>query len=350
MPKNLNYMQQYLIEEFIEEYTEGHISRRDMLRRILAVTGSIATTATVLVACGPQTAGNAPTTTSTTPTKSAASAPAATANPTPTQVMAASPTPAAATTPTAAGSATGTPAAGVSVPENDPDIQTAMISIDRGSFQLKCYLARPRNATPVPGVIVIHENRGLTPYIKDVARRAAKAGFAALAPDLVSRKGGTDQYPDSTQVTGILGQANPEELTSDLSAATDYLQSQSFVKPGGIGTVGFCMGGGYVWRLAMTNQKIKAAVPFYGPVPPDPKPLAQSNAAFLIILGGNDTRVNSTIPNAEAVLKESHKTYEIKTYEGANHAFHNDTGASYKPDAAKDAWDRTIAWFNKYLK
>jgi carboxymethylenebutenolidase len=196
--------------------------------------------------------------------------------------------------------------------------------------------------------VVIHENRGLTDHIKDVARRVAKAGYIALAPDLASRAGGTDKVP-TDQVTGYFANAKPEDLVKDLNASVSFLEQQQGLKAGKLGVVGFCFGGGYTLRLAGANPKLVAAVSYYGPVPTPLTLVTSTNAAILGQYGALDQRVNAGIPDLEKAMKDAGKTYEKKIYDGANHAFNNDTGASYNETAAVAAWKETLAWFDKYL-
>jgi carboxymethylenebutenolidase len=240
------------------------------------------------------------------------------------------------------------------VPEGDENVHAEMVEIPAADrTPLKAYLALPtpvnaRIMTP-PGVLVIHENRGLTEHIKDVTRRLARANYAALAVDLLSRQGGSEAHPDEGERTGLLGQNPPEQIISDLSAGLDYLKSRDDVVPDKLGAVGFCFGGGYTWRMATVRPDLKAAVPYYGPNPPL-EDVPKIKAAVLGIYGEADTRITGQVPPLEEALKQAGVTYEIKIYEGAEHAFHNDTSARYNPEAAEDAWEQTLAWFEKYLR
>jgi len=347
----LNQMQRYLGEEMIEEYQEGHMSRREMLKRLLGICGSSAAVAALLAACGassatpPAPTAAAPQPTSVPPT----AAPEATTVPEATAAPAAGPTQAA-TAPTAAATAAtqaGAATSPLSVAADDPDVKGNEVTFP-GDTTINGYLARPAADGTYPGVIVIHENRGLTDHIRDVARRLAKAGYVALAPDLASRAGGTAKA--GTQIQGFFANAKPEELVSDLNAAVTFLSQQNGVKADKYGVVGFCFGGGYTLRLAAANPKIAAAVSYYGPVPNPASQIATTNAAILGQYGGNDARVNGTVPALEQAMKESGKTFEKRVYDGANHAFNNDTGQNYNQDAAVAAWKETLTWFDKYLK
>jgi carboxymethylenebutenolidase len=235
----------------------------------------------------------------------------------------------------------------LTVAANDPDVDGKMVSY-KSDTEMIAYLARPKKEGTYPAVLVIHENRGLQEHVKDVARRLAKAGFIALAPDLVSRSGGSEKL-GFDPIAGVLGAAKPEDLVKDLSAGIDYLMTQAGVKAGKVGVVGFCFGGGYTLRLAGANPKVTAAVPYYGPSPTPPTLVASTNAAILAHYGGTDTRVNAGIPDLEAAMKAAGKTFEKRIWEGAPHAFNNDTGGNFNETAAVGAWKETLAWFAKYL-
>jgi carboxymethylenebutenolidase len=234
------------------------------------------------------------------------------------------------------------------VAADDPAVAATDVTYP-GDTTIMGYLAKPSAPGTYPGVIVIHENRGLTDHIKDVARRFAKAGYIALAPDLASRQGGTAKMP-ADQVTGFFANAKPEDLVKDLNASEAYLEKVSEVKPDKFGAVGFCFGGGMTLRFAAANPKIAAAVPYYGPVPSPVSQMAATQAAILGLYGGNDARVNAGIPDLEKTLKDAGKIYEKKIFDGAGHAFNNDTGASYNEAASTAAWNDTLNWLAKYLK
>ncbi|MDQ5826267.1 MAG: dienelactone hydrolase family protein [Chloroflexota bacterium] len=341
---HVNDMQRYLVEEEAEKWQEGRISRREFVRRATLILGSAVVAGPVLLAMGCD-----PNTPEPTPTTSSASQPS-------TPQPAASPDATAQATATIGAAATtgATSGSPFHVPEGDPNVRAEMVEIPvADGTRLKAYLALPtpvnaRIMTP-PGVLVIHENRGLTDHIKDVTRRLARANYAALAVDLLSRQGGSEAHPDEGERTGLLGQNPPEQIISDLSAGLDYLKSRNDVVPDKLGAVGFCFGGGYTWRMATVRPDLKAAVPYYGPNPPL-EDVPNIKAAVLGIYGERDTRITGQVPPLEEALKQAGVTYEIKIYEGAEHAFHNDTSARYNPDAAKDAWEQTLAWFEKYLR
>ena len=222
-----------------------------------------------------------------------------------------------------------------------------MVDYKSGSDTISAYLAKPKGDGPFPIVLVCHENRGLTDHIKDVTRRVAKAGYAALGVDLLSREGGTPKV--GANAPGVLGNVPPQRFVDDFRAGLAYMQGQSFARKDRAGMVGFCFGGGVTWRCAEDIADLKAAVPYYGPNPPLEN-VVKIQAAVLAMYGALDQRIDAGIPDIENAMKQNGKTFEKIIYPNANHAFNNDTGASYNADAAKDAWAKTLAWFEKYLK
>ncbi len=330
----MNDYQKYLVEEFLEDYQEGRLSRRETLKLIGGVTGSLAIASALLAGCAP-----APRLAAT------ATAPAPTSQPEPAVAAtesATTPAPAA-TTPMATA-----PAASVNVPEDDPEIIAGMIEFASGDATVMAYLARPNSDAPRRAVLVCQENRGLTEHIKDVTRRLARAGYVALAVDLLSRQSGTAAITDDSQIPGLLGQSPPEQFIADFTAGWEHLKSQDYVNPDGVGMIGFCFGGGVTWRVATRLADLRAAVPFYGPVAAV-EDVPGIQAAVLGIYAGNDQRINQGIPAVEEAMRANGKIFETVIYPGTDHAFHNDTGARYNADAARDAWSRTLAWLNRYL-
>ena len=209
------------------------------------------------------------------------------------------------------------------------------------------YLAQPAAEGVYPAILVCHENRGLTPHIQDVARRFAKAGYVALAIDLLSREGGTASR-DRDEVPGLLTDAGPERHVGDFSAGFDYLQTLETVNGERIGMTGYCFGGGITWRAATALPGLKAAVPFYGPAPElDQVPNIQ--AAVFGVYAEQDERINAGIEPLEQALADAGITYQITIYPGVNHAFHNDTGERYVEEQATQAWEDTLAWFAEYV-
>ena len=330
MRDTLNDMQLYLVDEYVEDYQEGLLSRRDALRRIAAITGSMAFATALLAACGAAEPGPAGTGAGTSATGEAATV---------------------GTTAAAAGTAqpAASPDPEVSVPENDPAIEARMVEFRGEGVQLMGYLAKPTGDGPFPIILVCHENRGLTPHIQDVTRRVAKAGYAGLAVDLLSRQGGTAKITNSEEISGALGSAPEGQPVQDFQSGLRYMQSQPFADKAKVGMVGFCYGGGVTWRMATQTPELRAAVPFYGPAP-QVEAVPNIQAAVLAIYGEQDQRINAGIPAIEAAMQQNNKTFQKIIYPGVNHAFHNDTGQRYNREAAKDAWSKTLAWFEQHVK
>jgi carboxymethylenebutenolidase len=302
----------YVVEEFAEDYREGELERREFLRRMVLLGGGVGGAQALLASLG------------------MAASPAELAQ---AQEVVAQANP---------------PQGQPLVDPNDPALEAQMIEYPARGFTHMAYLAKPKGVTATPGIVVIHENRGLQPHIQDVARRLAKAGYIALAPDLLSKVGGTARIADTAQISSYLAQTPADEHVANLLEALKVLKATPGVQAERLGVVGFCFGGGLAWRLATEAPELKAAVPFYGPAP-DLAKVPGIKAAVLGIYGGNDARINAGIPALEEALKRANIRYQIKIYEGANHAFHNDTGANYNKDAAEDAWRMTLEWFKTYL-
>ncbi|MBV6289209.1 YghX family hydrolase [Pseudomonas aegrilactucae] len=230
----------------------------------------------------------------------------------------------------------------------DPDIVADYITYPspKGHGQVRGYLVRPAKASGrLPAVVVAHENRGLNPYIEDVARRVAKAGFIALAPDGLSSVGG---YPGNDDKGRELQQkVDPQKLMNDFFAAIEWLMAHD-ASTGKVGITGFCYGGGVANAAAVAYPELAAAVPFYGRQA-DARDVPRIKAPLLLHFGELDTRINEGWPAYEQALKAAGKTYEAYIYAGANHGFHNDSTPRYDEAAATLAWDRTLAWFGKYL-
>ncbi|TNV14028.1 dienelactone hydrolase family protein [Buttiauxella sp. B2] len=230
----------------------------------------------------------------------------------------------------------------------DPDIVAEYIQYPspQGHGQVRGYMVRPAKAEgKVPAVVVVHENRGLNPYIEDVARRVAKAGFIALAPDGLSSVGG---YPGNDEKGRELqSQVDPTKLMNDFFAAIEFLMHHDAVT-GKVGITGFCYGGGVANAAAVAYPELAAAVPFYGRQP-KAEDVPRIKAPLLLHYGELDSRINEGWPAYEAALKANHKVYEGYIYPGVNHGFHNDSTPRYDKAAAELAWSRTIDWFRKYL-
>lgn len=230
----------------------------------------------------------------------------------------------------------------------DPDIVAQYITYPspQGHGQVRGYLVKPaKGEGKFPAVVVVHENRGLNPYIEDVARRLAKAGFVALAPDGLSSKGG---YPGNDDMGRELQQqVDPKKLMNDFFAAIEYMGG-SEQSTGKVGITGFCYGGGVSNAAAVAYPELAAAVPFYGRQA-SPEDVPKIRAPLLLHYAENDPGIAQGWPAYEAALKEHGKTYEAYIYPGTNHGFHNDSTPRYDERAAKLAWDRTLEWFKRYL-
>nr|WP_090277205.1 dienelactone hydrolase family protein [Mycolicibacterium komanii]CRL71315.1 carboxymethylenebutenolidase [Mycolicibacterium komanii] len=299
-------LQRYIAEEIATDHVDGVLSRREALRR-LALLGIGTAGATALIAACSQ---NSEPTTETPATSSGA----ATASPPP--------------------------------PGSQNTVPTTPITWagPRGELQAAWAEAQqPRGA-----VLVIHENKGLNDHIRSVAGRFAGTGYSALAIDLLSAQGGTATFADPAEATAALGAIPPEDAIADLKSGVDELQRR--VPGEKVAGVGFCMGGGYVWRLLAAGEpRLSAAVPFYGPTPDNPDFSGSKDVAVLGIYAAQDQRVNATEPVARAALEKAGLIFELVTEPDANHAFFNNTGQRYNPAAAADAWRRVQDWFGRYL-
>jgi carboxymethylenebutenolidase len=237
----------------------------------------------------------------------------------------------------------------IQVPPDDKRIKAEHDTLpsSQGNGSIKGYLVRPANATKLPAVLVIHENRGLNPYIEDVARRLAVADFIAFAPNGLTTVGG---YPGDDEKGGALfAQVDRGKMTEDFLAAAMWLKSRPDCT-GKLGAVGFCFGGGVVNQLAVRmGPDLAAAVPFYGSQP-SAADAAKIKAPINAQYGELDTRITGGWPAFDAALTEAHVTHEGHIYKGANHGFHNDTTPRYDEAAAKEAWQHTLDWFNKYVR
>jgi carboxymethylenebutenolidase len=295
-------LQRYLAEEIAVDHAERLIPRREALRRLALLGFGLAAASGLLAACAPD--GAAPNPTPAPPARAASAA------------------------------ATGSSLAVEAVTFAGPQGRTL-----QGGWAAA---TRPRG-----GVLVIHENRGLTDHIRSVAARLGASGYSALAIDLLSEEGGTASFSDSAQATAALSAAPQERFVADLRAGVAELGRRLPGKK--LGAVGFCFGGGMVWLLlAAGESRLAAAVPFYGPLP-DNADFAGSKAAVLGIYAEQDSRVNATREAAAEALTRAGLTHEIVTFPGVNHAFFNDTGARYSPGAAATAYQRVLDWFGQHL-
>jgi len=232
------------------------------------------------------------------------------------------------------------------VPQDDPRLDTEYIEYPGETGEVRTYLARLKGEAKLPGVIVIHENRGLVPHIEDVTRRAALEGFLAIAPDALSPLGGTPEDIDKGR--SLMRELDSEATTKNYVAAVRYLKTHPR-STGKVGCMGFCWGGGMTNQVAVNCPSLDAAVPFYGRQPA-PKDVPKIKASLLIHYAGNDQRINAGIEAFEEALKKTSAEYSIYMYEGTGHAFFNDTGSRYNKDAAELAWERTIAFLKEKLK
>jgi carboxymethylenebutenolidase len=237
----------------------------------------------------------------------------------------------------------------IEVPPDDPRIVGKRVDVSSplGNGSIKGYLVRPANTAKLPAVLVVHENRGLNPYIEDVARRLAIANFIAFAPDGLSSVGG---YPgDDEKGAALFKEVDPVKMQADFLAAAEWLKSLPD-STGKLGAVGFCFGGGVVNKLAVSmGAGLDAAVPFYG-LQPSAADTAKIKAPINAQYGELDKRITSGWPAFDAALSGAGVPHEGHIYNGANHGFHNDTTPRYDEAAAKEAWRRTLDWLNKYLR
>jgi carboxymethylenebutenolidase len=291
----------YLAEEVAEDHADGIITRREAMRRLglLGMTGAAATGLLATFAAG--------------------------------------------------GAAAAEPAIPASQGSRHGDAETtwapvASESITFAGPQTPLMAAWAPAARPRGGVLVIHENRGLTEHIRTVAGRFAASGYSALALDLLSEEGGTGAFPGEAEVTAALAQVPPERFDADMKASVTELKRR--VRGKKLAAIGFCFGGGMVWRLLAAGEpRLAAAAPFYGPFP-EGASLTGSRAAVLGVYGGLDARVGATRPAAKAALEAAGLKHELLTFAEADHAFFNDTGARFNPHAATEAWRRTLNWFD----
>ncbi len=236
----------------------------------------------------------------------------------------------------------------IQIKQDDPRLKSEYIHYDspNGGGSIKGLLSKPSDVSgKLPGIVVVHENRGLNPHIEDVGRRAALAGFVSLAPDALTPLGGYPGNDDDGRE--LQRKRDRNEMLEDFKAAFHYLKNHPDCD-GHVGVVGFCFGGWISNMMAVELPELEAAVPFYGGQPTED--IDKINAPLLLHFGELDKRVNAGWPAYEAALKAHGKKYEAYIYEKANHGFHNDTTPRYDREAAELAWDRTIAFFKKELQ
>ena len=287
----------YLAEEVALDHADGHISRREALRRLAYLGLGAAAAGSLLAAC------------------------ARDEDPTVQRTPGASPP-------------GPTPSATEDITFRGPG---------RDSFGTWAKATDPKGA-----LLVIHENRGLTDSIKATAGRFATSGYSALAADLLSSEGGTAKAGDETEVMMALRNASEASLVAEMRAAIDEIERRE--PDAKIGAIGFCFGGGMVWQLIRSgDERLAAAAPFYGTPPEDGADFTKSNAAVLAVYAEKDSRVNMTRDEAKAALEEADLTHEIVEFPGVDHAFFNPTGQNYNAEQAQKAYDRALDWFGKYL-
>jgi len=300
-PKN----QQSYIEELAHLYVDGAFNRRELLKRTVRVAGSIVAATAALEALG---------------------------------------LPAKADTSESCGCPED-----VTVPEDAEDLEVIhQVEFPGEAGPIFAHQARPVDSEALPGVLVIHENRGLNEHIRDVTRRAARAGFAALGIDLLSRFGGAPEDPE--EALQLYQQTTAEGRLSDMLSAICYLRSLDIVQHDKLAAVGFCAGGGNCWNLALNTNALSAAVPYYGAPAPPLALLQNLTSPVLAIYAELDRNLTRSILPVIDRLEELQKPFGFHVYESVGHAFHNDTGTNYNRIAACDAWSRTVAFFEKHLK
>ncbi len=292
-------LQRYIAEEIATDHVDGLLSRREALRRLALLGIGTAAAGALIAACGEK--------------RSPAPASSSTAGPPP-GMQSALPT------------------------------EPIMWDGPRGPLQGAWAAASGTRGA----VLVIHENKGLNDWVRSVAGRLAGIGYSALAIDLLSEEGGTTAFDDPAKATAALAAAPPERFIADVRSGLDEVGRRA---PGHkIAAVGFCFGGGLVWRLLAAGEpRLSAAVPFYGPLPENPNFGGSKNAAVLAFYGSLDERVTSSEPAAREALKTAGLVNEIVVEPGADHAFFNDTGKRYNAAAADDAWQRLQNWFSRHL-
>lgn len=290
------------IKDILHLFEDGQVSRRELVERLTKYTGSLAAAVAAIEAAG------------------------------------------------LANAQTLTCPAGVQVPENDPALLNQMLTISGEGSPLYVYQSLQTDwaTNKRPAVVVIHENAGLTPYTKDVTRRLAKAGYVAVAIDLLSRQGGTEQF-DAMGASQAYSRTRPEERRADILSTVNTIKDQSYVRGDRVGVIGFCAGGGNVLDAILNTDALAAAVAFYGtPVPPATE-VPKITAPLLLNYAELDRGITANIGPFMQALASGNKRFEVHVYSNANHAFHNDTSPRYDPGAACAAWANTLDFFNRYL-
>jgi carboxymethylenebutenolidase len=319
--RELKPFERYLIHEFVDDWRDGYLTRREMIKRVLFITGGVAATATVLTQLG------------VTPMTRAAMAQET------------------ASTPSAE------PLSPLSVAADDIRVLGEDITFPAADgTEIMAYQARPNpdSGTPmamvIPALVLIcHENRGLTEHIRDVARRYAVEGYIACALDLLSRNGGMATVADPAEIPGMLSNTDPQVFVDDFKSALTYYQTQPFVDATRPAMTGYCFGGGITWLASTQMPELKAAAPYYGPPPPLDQVPNITAAVLGIYSDDPGDFANEGRDELEAALTEAGVTFEFIIYPGTGHAFHNDTGQRYNEEQALQAWEDTLAWFRQYV-
>ena len=238
------------------------------------------------------------------------------------------------------------------VDPNDPALISTDVkySADDGA-SINAYVTRPKGDGRRPAVIVVSDNWALDDHNRDVGRRLAKAGYVAIVPDVVSRVGGTSSFASREEVAKAVNQLSDDNVMKDLMGAQNYIKGQSFVQPNKIGVVGFCWGGGKTFLFTTQSKDLAATVIFYGPIPKDLDAVKNITAPVLGNYGELDKPISSQVPRLAEEMKKNGKSYDYKIYPDAPHAFYSDVREDrYRPEAAKDAWGRTLEFFKKHLQ
>ncbi len=278
------------VDELYDEYRNGNVSRREFMKKLALVTGGTAAAVVILPGCNGAT------------TRAAA--------------------------------------------KNAMKVVSEFITYPGASGDMRAWISIPEGKEKYPGVLVIHENRGLVPHIREVNDRMAMEGFVALAPDALSPLGGTPD--DQNKSREMMGQLDREETIRNFVAAVKYLKTHPRTT-GKVGCTGFCWGGAMTNQVAVNSPDLDAAVPYYGSTP-EPEDVPKIRAKVMAHYADNDERINAGIPAFEEALKKAGIEYHIFIYEGTQHAFNNDTGERYNKEAADLAWKRTTDFFKETLK
>lgn len=296
----------YLAEEVVENVAEGQLSRRDAMRQLSYLGFSTLAASSLLAACGGDDNGSTESQGTTSTPTTAATGPASTS----------------------------------------PPLPTENVTYQGNGITLQGVFARA--ASPRGAVLVIHENRGITDFVRDITGKLAGDGYTALAVDLLSAQGGTAAITDPNQIGSLLQQNASSRSTEDMKASLVELGKRA----AGLkqAAIGFCFGGSMTWQLLAAGDPppLTAAAPFYGSIMTDD--LSKTKAAVFAVYAGNDNRVNETMPRARAALEKARLAHEVKIYDGVNHAFMNNTGMNYNQPAADRAYADMLAWFNTHLR